>query len=107
MLSINYLIIAVIIFVAIICIVSKVMLVNEQTRWGKYKQSNIIVEAFEMHDKGILKSDKSDDIERIKQEYSKEYEEYNKHKDLNKKLCLLFARSLIIFFIMDCLYFLL
>ena len=107
MLSIRYLIIAVIIFVAIICIISRVMLGNERTRWGKYKESNIIVEAFEMHDKGILKSDKSDDIERIKQEYVKEYDEYNKHKDLNEKLCLLFARSLIIFIIMDFLYFLL
>ena len=65
LISICYLIIAVIF--AIICIVSNVMLVNERIRWRKYKESNIIVEAFEIYDKGVLKSDKSDDIERIKQ----------------------------------------
>lgn len=98
LISICCLIIAVIF--AIICIVSNVMLVNERTRWRKYKESNIVVEAFEIYDKGVLKSDKSDDIERIKQEHSKEYDEYKKHKALNNKLCLLFARSLIMFVIL-------
>ena len=84
----------IVVIFAIICIISKVILVKERTHWRKYKESNIIVEAFDIYDKGVLKSDKSDDIERIKQEHSKEYDDYKKHKSLNNKLCLLLTKTI-------------
>ena len=70
----------------VMCIIVHILNTKENVRWRNYKRSNIIVESFEMHDKGILSADKEIDIERIKCEYSKQYEAYKDHKYLKDKL---------------------
>ena len=100
LISICCLILAVIF--AIICIISNIMLINERNRWEKYKQSNNIIKLFEMYDKEVLSSNKSNIIDIGC--YKREYEEYKKHKSSNNKLCLLFTRSLMIFVIISFLF---
>ena len=69
---------------AIICIISNIMIINEKNRWETYKQSNNITKLFEMYDKEVLSSGKSDTIDTGC--YKQEYEEYKKHKSSNNKV---------------------
>jgi hypothetical protein len=71
------------IILIVICVVIQVLISKELVRWREYKQSNIIVESFEMFDKGLLSRDKSADIDRIKHEYNEQYEAYKDHNCLN------------------------
>lgn len=75
----------------IMCVVIHVLITRENVRWRNYKFSNIIVESFEMYDKGLLSSDK--DIERIKQEYNEQYQAYNDHKYLKDELSKMMVKS--------------
>jgi len=75
----------------IMCVVIHVLITRENVRWRNYKFSNIIVESFEMYDKGLLSSDK--DIERIKQEYNEQYQAYNDHKYLKDEFSKLMVKS--------------
>lgn len=75
----------------IMCVVIHVLITRENVRWRNYKFSNIIVESFEMYDKGLLSSDK--DIERIKQEYNEQYQAYNDHKYLKDEFSNLMVKS--------------
>lgn len=75
----------------IMCVVIHVLITRENVRWRNYKISNIIVESFEMHDKGLLSSDK--DIERIKQEYNEQYQAYNDHKYLKDEFSKMMVKS--------------
>ena len=75
----------------VMCVNIHVLITKENARWRDYKFSNIIVEAFEMYDKGLLSSDK--DIERIKQEYNEQYQAYNDHKYLKDELSKMMVKS--------------
>lgn len=75
----------------IMCVVIHVLITRENVRWRNYKFSNIIVESFEMYDKGLLSSDK--DIEHIKQEYNEQYQAYNDHKYLKDELSKMMVKS--------------
>jgi chloramphenicol O-acetyltransferase len=82
-----------IILMIIAYVISHYLIAKENARWRDYKSSNIIVEVFEMHDKGLLSADKDEDIERIKHEYSKQYEAYKDHKCFKDELINLMVKT--------------
>ena len=77
----------------IMCVIIHVLITRENARWRDYKFSNIIVESFEMYDKGLLSADKDKDIEHIKQEYNEQYQAYNDHKYLKDEFSKLMVKS--------------
>ena len=77
----------------VICFIIHVLIIKENTRWRDYKFSNIIVESFEMYDKGLLSADRNKDIERIIHGYNEQYEAYKNHKYLKSKYIILMAKS--------------
>lgn len=81
------------IILIVMCVIIHVLITKENARWRDYKFSNIIVEAFEMYDKGILSADKDKDIEHIKQEYNEQYQAYNDHKYLKDEFDKLMVKS--------------
>lgn len=96
-LAIISLILAVILIV--MCIVIHVLINKEIVRWIDYKSSNIIAESFEIYDKFLLSENKDKHIERLKHEYSKQYEAYKKHEYLKDELNKLMVKSEIFSFL--------
>lgn len=82
-----------------ICFIIHFLITKENIRWRDYKFSNLIVESFEMYDKGLLSADKAKDIERIMHEYNEPYEVYKKHKHLKDKLNELMFKCIIFSFL--------
>lgn len=96
MLAIISLILAIILI--IMCIIIHVLINKEIVRWIDYKSSNIIVESFEIYD-NLLSENKDKHIDRIKHEYSKQYEAYKKHEYLKDELNKLMVKSEIFSFL--------
>ena len=95
-LAIISLILAVILI--IMCIIIHVLINKEIDRWIDYKSSNIIIESFEIYDK-LLSENEDKHIDRIKHEYSKQYEAYKKHEYLKDELNKLMVKSEIFSFL--------
>lgn len=77
----------------VMCFIIRILIAKENVRWDIYKSANIIVESFEMYDKGLLSEDKNKDIKRFKDEYEEQYEAYKAHKYLKDKFINLMTKS--------------